>query len=178
MWIIVIVLIAIIGDAILTSRQKASISPTPVPQIASFKNITPGVSSEADLNKVLGTPIKTTVQGNTKTDEYKSTAQFRNSIAIIQNGTVFLIKEVISATDTTTASSITSVYGAAPYTLYEKFPNSTFRLYVYPANGIAYLGHTDGTLQEIWYFVPTSIENFETTWASDYLTSPPTEQLQ
>lgn len=177
-WIIIVVIIAIIGDVVLTQNKRSTPPPTPIAKRASFKDITPGISSEADLNKVLGTPIRTNIQGDQKVDEYKSTSQFRNHIAVIQNGAVSLIKEMISATDTTKANLITNIYGQAPYILYEKFPNSTFRLYVYPANGIAYLGHEDGTLQEIWYFVPTTIENFQITWASEYLFSPPTEQLQ
>lgn len=178
MWVIVVVILAIIGDAYLTRVQKPVATPTPVAQVATFRNITPGVSSVSDLNKIWGSPLKSTTANGQTTDEYKSTSQSRNSIAIVQSGTVYLIREIISATDTQKASDITSVYGAPPYTLYQKFPNSYFNLYVYPSNGIAYLGHSDGTLQEIWYFPPTTIENFQSTWAPDYLTSPPTEQLQ
>lgn len=178
-WIIVLVLVAIIGDAILVQKQgKPKATPTPVAHIASFKNITPGVATEAELNKVLGTPTKTIINGDQKTDEYKSSSQFRNHTAIIQNGTVVLIKEIISATDTTKASDITDGYGQAPDVLYENSANSTFHLYVYPGNGIAYLGHSDGTLQEIWYFSPTTIDEFRSLWAPHYLTSPPKEQLQ
>lgn len=178
-WIVIIVFVAIVGDYYLQKvRLQPSTTPTPIAQTASFKSIVPGISSESDLNKALGTPLKTTTQGGQTIDEYKSTSQYRNTIAIIQNGKVYLIKEVVSATDTTKADYITNTYGVAPNVLYENSPNSTFNLYVYPANGIAYLGHKDGTLQEIWYFQPTTIDNFKTLWASDYLTSPSTRILQ
>jgi len=43
--------------------------------------------------------------------------------------------------------------------LYSQAPNASFDLFVYPANGIAYLGHSDGTILEIWYFPP--VENID-----------------
>lgn len=178
-FIFIIVIVSVIGDAYLQSRSKQpKPTPTPVAQRASYKSIVPGVSTEADLTKLLGTPIKTTINGSQKTDLFKSTSELRNHIAIVQGENVSFFKEIVSAHDTTTAKDIIDIYGAPPNTLYSKLPNSTFNLYVYPANGIAYLGHTDGTLLEIWYFQPTSIGEFITTWGTDYSFQPSTEVLQ
>ena len=172
-WVLIIVLIAVIGDSLLSSQQKTSPSPTPIPQKATFKDVVPGISNESDLNKVLGTPIKSTTNNGVTTDEYKSASPVRKSIGIIENGKVSLIKQIIGSSENITADSVTNIYGKAPEILYSKAPNSVFRLYVYPSNGIAYLGHSDGTLLEIWYFVPTSIENFMTQWGQDYQTTQP-----
>ena len=178
-WIIVVVAVAIIGEAYLQrSKTTPTAKPTPVARIATYKEIVPGVSSEADLNKILGTPLKTTINGSEKIDEYKSTSELRRHIAIIQSEKVVFIKEIVSAHDTTKASDITSIYGTASNILYTKYPNSTFNLYVYPSNGIAYLGHKDGTLLEIWYFQPTTITDLLSTWGVDYSTSPSSEILQ
>jgi len=175
-WIIIIVLIAIVGDAYLTREKNVpSASPTPAPKTASYKDIIPGVATEEELNKILGTPLRTTIDGSEKTDEYKSTSELRHHIAIIQSGKVVFIKEIVSAHDTIKSPNIVSIYGTAPNILYNKYPNSTFDLYVYPANGIAYLGHKDGGLLEIWYFQPTTIGNFITTWGKDYSLSKSTE---
>ncbi|QQG41900.1 MAG: hypothetical protein HYV90_01145 [Candidatus Woesebacteria bacterium] len=175
-WIIVIVLVAIIGDAYLTRKiDTPSPSPTPTPRSSSYKNIVPGVSTEEELNKILGTPLKTTINGTEKTDEYKATTGLRRHIAIIQRGKVVFIKEVVTTKDTSKASDIIAVYGTAPNILYSKYPNATFDLYVYPANGIAYLGHKDGGLLEIWYFQPTTLDDFSSTWGKDYSQTKPTE---
>ncbi len=177
--IIIVVLIAIFGDAYLTrSKNVPSASPTPVPKAASYKDIVPGITTEEDLNKILGTPLKTTINGSEKTDEYKATTGLRHHIAIVQSGKVVFIKEIITSKDTTKASDITAIYGTAPNILYSKFPNATFDLCVYPANGIAYLGHKDGGLLEIWYFQPTNIDDFISIWGKDYSFDKPTEILQ
>lgn len=180
-WIVFIVLVAYFGDLYLQKSQRKNISPTPTPnmQAASYKSVVPGISTEADLNKVLGTPVKTTINGSQKIDEYKSTSELRLHGAIIENGKVVFIKEIVSAHDTLTTKNITDVYGNAANVLYNsKFPNASFNLYVYPPNGIAYLGHVDGTLLEIWYFAPTTIGDFTSRWAQDYSPTPSTEHVQ
>ncbi len=177
-WIIVVVIVSIVGDAIITQKNKPVPTPTPVPKVADYKSVIPGISTESDLNKILGTPVKTTIDGNRKLDEYKSTSELRLHNAVIENDKVIFIKEIISSYDTTKSSDLTSLYGEPPVKLYSKFPNASFYLYVFPSNGIAYLGHTDGTLLEIWYFIPTTIQEFLSKWATEYSTSPPTEVVQ
>lgn len=178
-FVLIIVVFSIVGDAYLQRKDgQAQPTPTPIAQKASYKSITPGVSTESDLTKLLGTPLKTTINGAEKTDEYKSTSELRRHVAIVQGEKVVFIKEIVSAHDTTKASDIISIYGASSNTLYTKYPNSTFNLYVYPSNGISYLGHKDGTLLEIWYFQPTTITSFLSTWGTDYSTTPSTEILQ
>lgn len=179
-WIVIFVVAAIILYVTNLLIKKPTPPPTQNTQAqqgASYKNITPGVSSEADLIKALGNPIKTTTVGAQKTDEYNSTSPTRRHTITIQNGNVVLIKEIVSSNDTTTSSSITTVYGTAPDILYSHVPDDPFKLYVYPANGIAYLGHSDGTLLEIWYFKPTTIEDFVNLWGQDYQITQPAPQM-
>ncbi len=155
-----------------------TVAPTSTPQRASYNNLIPGISSEAELIKALGTPIRTNINGSIKTDEFKSTSELRHHIATIQNDKIIFFKEIVSANDKTTANDLINIYGVAPDVLYSKFTNATFDLYIYPSNGIAYLGHREGTLLEIWYFEPTTIEKFITDWGQDYSTVQPSEQLQ
>lgn len=179
-WILILVVLALILFVVNSLIKKPTLTPTatPLPKQATFKSILPGVSTESDLNKILGSPLRTTVSNNQKTDEYKSTSELRHHSAVIEGGKVLFIDEIVSAQDTAKASSITDVYGQSPDILYSKFPNATFNLYVYPSNGIAYLGADDGTLLEVWYFEPTTIESFQSTWGKDYSITPPAEQIQ
>lgn len=172
-WIIVLVLFAVIGDAILTQKQKQPPSPTPIPKIASYNSITPGVNTKTDLDRLLGSPLRTIKQEDQTRLEYKSTNVNRPHIAFERNGVVELIKEIVNSTDKKTVSDIVSVYGEPTHTLYSKNPNNTYNLYVYSQNGIAYLAHADGTLLEIWYFIPMTIEDFVKNWAPDYSESTP-----
>lgn len=175
---ILIVLIAIIGDAILTKSQKPVATPTPVSKIASYKNITPGVSSKTDLDRVLGSPLRTITTGGSTELEYKSTNVNRPHIAIEENGVIVLIREIVNSIDKKFVDDVTSAYGAPQYILYNQDPNNAFRLYVYPANGIAYIAHPDGTLLEIWYFAPTTIDSFIQKWGQGYSqASPPPNQF-
>lgn len=181
-WILIMIVLAgllyIVNLFIKGSSPTSTPTPTPVAQRASYKDIFPGISSEADLRNALGTPLKTTTNESGIIDEYKSTSELRRHIATIKSGKVVFFKEIVSANDKTTATDITNIYGVAPNILYNKSPNSTFNLYVYPSNGIAYIGHSDGALLEIWYFEPTTIDNFINLWGQDYSTSPSTETVQ
>lgn len=178
-WLLFVILTVVAYFANLALREKPEVKPTPAPIKANFRSsITPGVSSEADLNKVLGNPVRSTTADGQKTNEYRSTSELRLHDAVIVDGKVIFVKEVVSAHDVLDSSTIIGIYGEPPNVLYDPSPNAVFNLYVYPSNGIAYLGAEDGTLLEIWYFIPTSFADFQSRWAKSYLISPPTEQFQ
>lgn len=166
MFVLAVVLYII--NSLLKPPATINPSPTPVNKVATFGTIIPGASTEKDVSSVWGRPISTNEEGSQKTSEYKSTNQYRFNQAIFTNGTANLIKEIINSNDNKDASSITSVYGTAQDILYEKLPSSVFSLYVYPQNGIAYLGASDGTLKEIWYFQPTTIDRFIADWGQNF----------
>jgi hypothetical protein len=155
-------------NSLLKSPITVNPSPTPVSKIATFGTIVPGTSTESDVSNVWGRPISTNEEGSQKISEYKSSNQYRFNQATFTNGTATLIKEIVNSNDNKDVGSITSVYGVAQNVLYEKLPSSVFNLYVYPQNGIAYLGAKDGTLKEIWYFQPTTIESFMTDWGQNF----------
>jgi hypothetical protein len=156
------------------SNQKKPSSPTPTPQEISYKNIIPGTNTQADLEKILGTPIATKQDQNQTVDEYQSSVDLLPHTGYFVDNTLTFFKEIISSTDKKDSSFITDVYGDAPNVLYNKSPNSSFNLYVYPDKGIAYVGHPDGTLLEIWYFEPMTIDKFITDYAGDYSKTMPT----
>lgn len=148
-------------------------SPTPINNsVATFGSLKPGVSTANDVINVLGRPIDTKNENGQTVSEYKSTNQYRFNQVTFVNGTATLIKEIVNSNDNKDASIITSIYGTAQKVLYEKLPSSVFNLYVYPGNGIAYLGAADGTLKEIWYFQPTTIDSFITDWGQDFSKTP------
>jgi hypothetical protein len=169
--------IAYIANLLIKSSTPAN-PLTPSSQEASFGSITPGIATQNDVNKILGMPLKTTQQQGQTINEYKSSVNLLPHTAYFTNNTLTVFKEIVSSVDKKDSSSITNIYGVAPNVLYSKSPNSSFNLYVYPSNGLAYIGHVDGTLLETWYFQPTTIENFMSKLAPDYLLSPPTEIVQ
>lgn len=180
--LVVLSLISIIFLIFKTNNSQITKEPTqstaPVTkEIASFGDITPGKTSLEKINELLGTPISTEEQDGKTASLYKTSNEFRNHRVISENGvSQLVIEEVINSEKN--ASDIQIVYGTNPSILYEKSPSSVFNLYVYPENGIAYLGHEDGTVIEIWYFEPTNMDNFKREWGKDFLISPNTDDSQ
>lgn len=153
--------------------QEIPIS-TPVNKIADFNEIIPGKTSLERINELLGKPLNSTISGELNVSSYKSTNQYRNHKVYSKEGLAELVvEEVINGSKT--SNDIRKIYGIAPEMLYEKTLSSVFNLYIYPSNGIAYLGHEDGGILEIWYFVPTTIDDFITKWGSDYSKEPSKE---
>lgn len=147
---------------------------SPTNKIASFNEISPGKTSIEKINELLGYPLESTRSGDLDISDYKTSNQYRRHRVYSKDGLAeLIIEEIIDSSKTT--DDIRKVYGIAPEILYEKTPLSTFNLYIYPNNGIAYLGHQDGTILEIWYFVPTTIEDFITKWGSGYSKEPSKE---
>jgi len=159
-----------------TSKQKASIPEPSIPsgtdQKASFGEIVPGTTTSDQINELLGFPVSSTVSGNITVSDFKSSNQYRtHQVELIDNGVAF-VKEMVNPGDSRNSEDIRKTYGDDPYVLFEKSQQSPFLLYVYPNNGLAYIGHQDGTMLEIWYFVPTTIEDFMSKWAKDYSKEP------
>lgn len=175
LWIVVVVFVAYFGDLSLQKSLQspsATPKPTPIAKKSTYQNISPGLSTESDLTKTFGDPLRRTAGSGQVELEYRSTSAIKNHYVLIRNGKLAILKETVTPEDNKSAASITSEYGVPQNILYNKLPNSSFQLYVYPENGIAFLGHSDGTIIEVWYFEPTSIEGFVSLWAPDYSNKP------
>jgi hypothetical protein len=138
-------------------------------QGVAYESIIPGEDSESELIETFGNEISSEETDSQKVNEYESTSPVRNHQAIIENEKVSFIKQIISVNDALTSKDLTDEHGIPEFMLYDKTsPNSSFFLFVYPGKGLAYLGHDDGTLLEVWYFPPTNITDFINKWANDY----------
>jgi len=141
---------------------------------ASYKTLTPGISSKSDAIKEFGAPING--EGSSALLFGSDNPNFPHQVAL-QEDKVEFIKQIITAKDKENANEIKALYGDPPYILYGEYSASGFNLYVYPDKGIAYIGHPkEGILLEIWYFTPTTIEDFRSKWAKNYYDSPPLRQ--
>lgn len=171
--VLVAFIVAVLGLAIILylaifSRKKIQV--TPIPKTgASYKNLTPGVSTQKDLTDSQGNPIKEIQQGNTTTLEYASQNPNFNNQFLIQQGTVNLIKQIVAPADNINISVLNQKYGNYDNVLYGTGSSNGFNLYVYPGKGIAYIGNQQtGDVTETWYFPPTTLDNFKALYASDY----------
>jgi hypothetical protein len=150
------------------SVKKGAPPPAPTPSTlttASWNTLTPGVSSQQDVINKLGKPKST----NGRTLSFGSQNPNIDNQVFIENGVASFFKEIVSPTEKITSDKITSEYGTAQNVLYGPDSASGFYLFVYPANGVAYLGNPNTKdVIEIWYFKPTTIDDFINKRASGY----------
>lgn len=168
-WILILIVFTLFIYLANLFIKKPSVPVTPTAnKIAKFGEILPGKTSVEKVDEILGKPIGSETQNGNTILDYKTTNKYINDQVVANNDLVKIVKKAVIFGDKTNAETITKDFGIAPYTLYKQSSNSVFNLYVYPQNGIAYLGHLDGTVMEIWYFEPTTIEDFISKWAPNY----------
>lgn len=160
----------------INNKKQESTTPTisPVYPQAKWDSLTPGISSREEINQKLGSPTSEKTEGDKTIASYKSKSATRPNVVTYQNQTGIFFKEIVTTKDSQRTGDIIKIYKEAKYILYgPDAPNGDY-LFVYPENGIAYLGNPNtGTLLEIWYFTPTTFEDFKSKWASDYSSTLP-----
>ena len=141
---------------------------------AGFNSLIPGQNTKSEALETLGNPLN---------NEESATLDFESSNPnlfhqiITENEKITFIKEVIAPSDGKTTLDINSLYGDARYVLYGPESIHGFNLYIYPNKGIAYIGHLkEPVLLEVWYFQPTTFENFKAKWATGYSNTPRVSQ--
>ncbi len=136
-----------------------------------LRSLTPGESTINDLESTMGEPVKS----EDNVYEYPTTSNYRFHEVKVENERVRLIKETVTHLDEIYSTSLTEKYGEAEFKLYnvEKYRTS-FILYVYPKEGVAYIGHhLDTTVLEIWYFPPLDdINEFQKQYAPEFTFEP------
>lgn len=177
-WIMLLLLLVAVLYVVnlLIKAPEQPLPQSPLPKTATFNSLTPGLSTSSDVEKALGKPTTTITENGKTSSEYKSTNVNRYHKVVYSNDQVMFISEVVNSVDNKDVESIKKEYGEPPFTLYHKSVNVSFNIYVYPENGIAYKAHADGTILEIWYFKPTDLNNFMSTWAKDYSRSRSSQQ--
>lgn len=137
---------------------------------ATYKDLVPGKSLRSSVIEKMGSPISETAQGGRILLTFQSTSPNRSHETVLSDETLLFIKEVVTLADNKKIADITTQYGEAPNILYGPPSVGGFNLYVYPDRGLAYLGNPtgDGALIEVWYFPPTTGEDFQKNWATQY----------
>lgn len=167
------IIVALIIISIILYNQLTKKGPSTniisLPGQAKYQDIAPGTSSKSDVINKLGEPVSE----SDNTLKYKSSAKVKTNDVVLEGDTVKLIKEVVTLDDNKNISDLKSQYGEPEYMLYGPRQEAGFYLYAYPDKGIAYIGSQDQTtLLEIWYFAPTTIDDFKKNIAPNYSDTP------
>lgn len=172
----VILIVALyLANLFLERGQVSTPSPQPTtPSQAVYEeSIIPGKSTKGDLVKKLGEPLDS--QGQKLM--FKSNSSERNHEATVEQDKVVFIKEIVTLKDEKRIDDIQKELGEPEHFLYGPQSVGGFNLYIYAENGLAYIGHPEtGLLFEIWYFPPTTFDEFRTKYAPGYSTELPAIQ--
>lgn len=130
-----------------------------------WSEILPGKSTKEDVVKKLGEPISTTENSLL----YKSTSATRNNQITLNANQVELVKQMVTPQDKITTQTLIQKYGIGTNVLYGPDSPNGINLFVYVNRGFAYLGNpiTESVI-EIWYYPPTTLENFNNKYAQEY----------
>lgn len=168
--LLIVFIVVVIIFLFLKSSNKINVNPTPIPQNgASYRNLIPGSSTEEDVLKNLGNPVKTGSNNGTKILEYYSKNPNFNNEILVNNNSLSFVKQIVTIGENIKIQDIINKYGNYENILYGPDAGVGFYLYIYSTKGIAYIGHQEsGLIKEIWYFPPTSFESFKTKYAPSY----------
>lgn len=158
-------------------RGSVSLGPQPTPQTDPWSTFEPGVTTKEQVISKLGNPLSETTQNGQVVSDFKSISPTRNNEVTFSGNTSSFFKHIIAYGETLLIKDLTSKYGLTNIVLYGPDATAGFYLYVYPDKGIAYLGNPNsGDLLEVWYFAPTTLENFQNQWAKNYSKTFPQAQ--
>ena len=160
----------------LTLPKKGAPVTERVKNIELYKNaIRPGQSVN-DLINLLGEPISTSEQDQYKVLEYPSAFNKYTSKIFTSEEKIKFIREPVKYEERRKIDSYLNQLGEPVAKLYDRGLGPSYLGYIYPEQGLAVFAHiTDGIIIEIWYFQPTDLNGFLTTWGEDLVENPPDE---
>lgn len=173
---LVLVVVASLVYGILSERgkEREQAQEPPKPPVAtSSEGITPGKSTESDLEK-LG-EAREIKENPDQTKSYLfglKTDPEPTRIDVKDNRVIFIQKRP-RETDPLFLKDLITQYGQPGLELYSQIPG--LKAYVFLDSGIAAIAMPDtGIITQLRYFVPSTQEEFLRTWGEDFLSSQPT----
>ena len=135
-----------------------------------YKNITPGLTDKDSVIKELGEPAsKVSKDNESALWSYNTKSANRKNEVVYEKDTVVFVKEIITLEDKINYNTLTQNHGEPEYKLNGPGSYNGFYLYAYVSKGIAFIANpVSGTVIEIWYFPPTTLDTFLNTWAVGY----------
>lgn len=137
----------------------------------SWNEITPGKTKITEVEQRLGKPSSETRLGSKTLHTFPLEEGGPSHKVTTENEVVKLVKEQYYGDEK--LDNFKQRYGDPQTELYGPYESMGFKVYVFTKNGIALIASTnDGTILEIWYFEPTSIEEFVKNWGSNLSPQP------
>lgn len=164
-WFVLLFAFALI--ALIVVYILRAITP-PGPQTNTWNDITPGYSQVDDVTKQFGQPIGQESFGGGQKLSFQSDYPSRpNDVVVDQSGVVQFMKEYLPLDSEEYLQEYVLEYGQPDLVLIDTITGDAFRAYVFLKQGVVLLAHiADDSVQQKWYFAPTSAEIFLQSWGS------------
>ncbi len=166
-----LIIIAIISLVlrILTPPQKIVPQPDPIQPV--WNGFRLNITKASDVEKLLGKPTSTEKIELGEYYNYPSAYEVLPQQVLIRDGVVALIKQRI-APDAPNYQSLVNSLGKEDFIQYTPFGGEIYPLYVYPSKGLALARDESGDALEIWFFSPTTAEDFKNTFGKENFDTP------
>lgn len=177
------ILIFFLGAMLITSAILKVLTPSlNISYENTWYGITPGVNQIQDIIQTLGQPNRTEIKNNSKIYEYHST-QKTNSVEYTQigfnnNQKITFIKEKYNYDTNHLLQQYVNKYGQPDLELFTSPHTYSTKAYIFLEKGIAIFAHQkDLSVEQKWYFIPTTKEVFLKTWKGELFTQEPGPEI-
>lgn len=145
------------------------LTPPPPLQTNSWNGITPGRSTLSQLDQQFGLPIQTQQSQLGTVLSYQSEfPTLPHQVVVDQENTVQFIKEYIPYSPDLKIDQYIQQFGQPDLELIEPEAGEAARAYVFLSQGLVIVAHvTDGTIEQRWYFTPTTESAFLQSWGQE-----------
>lgn len=140
----------------------------PETQTYTWNNVTPGQTNLEDLTAQMGEPISSEAYGDGQKLSYTSSyPTLPQDVVVDSNGTVQFIKEYLPPDTTENIADYITQFGEPDYVLFDENTGDTYNGNVFLNQGVVVFSHfNDGSVNQKWYFQPTTSEVFFQSWGS------------
>lgn len=167
--------IGFLGLMLIIAQIIKLLTPQVPIQENTWNNITPGYSTIQNVTELLGQPI-----GQEQTDSgtiYLYESEFPTiptEINTNQDQKVTFIKQRVSYNPDSTLQKAEEQYGKYDLELNVPESHGAVSAYVFLQKGVTIIAHIgDGSIEQVWYFEPTTEEAFMNSWGKDLSTEEP-----
>ncbi|NCN03858.1 MAG: hypothetical protein GW942_02170 [Candidatus Pacebacteria bacterium] len=167
-WFVLFLIISFLITAISLFINNLILQQIPI-QENTWNGITPGYSKQEQLIKMMGEPLDIIETENGSEIKYKSDfPAVPNKVETNKEGTVQFIKEYLLYDETHLLSQYISEYGEPNISLIDNESGDAFKAHVFLDEGLVIVAHNvDGSVEQKWYFEPTTAEIFLSSWGNN-----------
>lgn len=171
-WGIILLVTAVCVVIISAIVRVALPAQEPPQQSNTWNGATPGYALTDSVLKKLGQPL--TSRNTPEGQELSFSSQFPskpNTIIVDDSGTVSFIKEHIAYDSNHTLAQYTTQYGEPSFSLFVPEISLALEAHVFLDAGLVVITHqVDNSVEQKWYFEPTTKEAFLQSWGKDLST--------